>query len=125
MAKVRKINARGFLNNTSPLRVTTRKAHDGRPRKGGKSSRVQPRDLVRCGCCKERLEVVYDEHPTGDPNIDTLEINGVIGTLDQWRQFFLPHLGLLEQKKEGVAQVPVADEWPTSVGDNRTAPETK
>jgi hypothetical protein len=54
---------------------------------------VGPRDLIRCGC-KERLEICYEERPTGDPHTDTLKINGVYATVHQWRQVLLPLLGM-------------------------------
>ena len=65
-----------------PLRVTTRK------RVGLKS----PCLLVRCGCCDESVKIYYDDRPTRISHKDSLEINGVNGTVDQWRQVFLPLL---------------------------------
>jgi len=47
-----------------------------------------PRYLLKCGCCDEKLDVYYDE--------DGLEINGVNGALDDWREILLPLL-LVEQ----------------------------
>jgi|GEM_PF-3167423 len=81
--------------NCLPLLVSFRKAHDDR-RQGGarKPRRIAPRVLIRCGCCKQRVEVCVDEHPTGDPHVDMLEINGVYGSIDQWRQVLLPLLGV-------------------------------
>jgi len=43
-----------------------------------------PRYLLKCGCCDERLEIYYDE--------DGLEINGVNGTIEDWREILLPLL---------------------------------
>jgi hypothetical protein len=51
-------------------------------RKGGK--RLGPRYLLKCGCCDEKVEIFY-----GD---DGLEINGVNGALEDWREILLPLL---------------------------------
>lgn len=65
-----------------PLRVTKR----------ARNKLKSPRLLVRCGCCDESLEIYYDERQTGNPHRDFLEINGVNGTVNQWRQVLLPFL---------------------------------
>ncbi|TSC83547.1 MAG: hypothetical protein G01um101417_530 [Parcubacteria group bacterium Gr01-1014_17] len=65
-----------------PLRVTRRK----------RKKLISPRLLVRCGCCDQSLEIYYDERPTSNQHRDSLEINGVNGTVDQWRQVLLPFL---------------------------------
>lgn len=57
-----------------PMRITHRKQQGTRG----------PRYLIRCGCCDERVEIYYDE--------DTLEINGVMGSLQQWRSILMPLL---------------------------------
>lgn len=57
------------------IRVSHRKAR-------GKHS---ARYLFRCGCCKERLEVYYGLG-------EFIEINGVIGTIDEWKELLLPLL---------------------------------
>lgn len=76
------------------LRITRRKA-----RRMGESRMVNPSILIRCGCCKERV-VIFHKEPTDplDVNLDTLEINGVLGTIDQWRKIFLPLLGVKAPK---------------------------
>jgi len=51
-----------------------------RAAKGNKS----PRLLVKCGCCDEKVEIYYDE--------ESLEINGVNGSLENWREILLPLL---------------------------------
>ena len=58
------------------IRVYHRKA------KGKKGARY----LLKCGCCDQRLEIYY-----GD---DCLEIGGVNGTVEDWREILLPLLGL-------------------------------
>ncbi len=50
-----------------------------------------PRYLLKCGCCDEKVEIYY-----GD---DGLEINGVNGTIEDWREILLPLL-LIEQHGE-------------------------
>ncbi|QQS42113.1 MAG: hypothetical protein IPM63_03985 [Acidobacteriota bacterium] len=53
-------------------------------RKGnGKRS---PRYLFKCGCCDESVEIYYGE--------GTLEINGVMGSIEDWREILLPLLEL-------------------------------
>ncbi len=69
----------------SPLRITRSKAR----------KTYQPRIRVKCGCCDEAVEIYHEAEPTGDEHQDCLEINGVSGTVNQWRQVLLP---LLEKK---------------------------
>ena len=47
-----------------------------------------PRYLLKCGCCDEKVEIYYAD--------DGLEINGVNGTIEDWREILLPLL-LIEQ----------------------------
>ncbi len=49
----------------------------------GRGQRM-PRYLVKCGCCDERLAIAYAE--------DSLEINGVMASLENWRELLLPLL---------------------------------
>ena len=46
--------------------------------------RRDPRYLIKCGCCDQRLEIYYGG--------DTLEINGVLGSIKNWREILLPLL---------------------------------
>ena len=56
-------------------------------RKGtGKKS---PRYLLKCGCCDEKIEIYYGE--------DGLEIGGVNGAVEDWREILFPLL-LIKQK---------------------------
>jgi len=48
-----------------------------------------PRYLLKCGCCEEKLEIYYAA--------DGLEIGGVNGALQDWREILLPLL-LIERK---------------------------
>lgn len=43
-----------------------------------------PRYLVKCGCCDEKVEIYYGG--------GSLEINGVNGSLEDWRGVLLPLL---------------------------------
>ena len=56
------------------IRLYHRKAH-------GKKG---PRYLLKCGCCDEQVEIFYAE--------DGLEIGGVNGSIDDWREILLPLL---------------------------------
>ena len=78
----------GRQDALSPLRVTGRKAH----KKGRITHR--PRIRVKCGCCEQAVEICHEATPTGNENQDILEINGVHGTIDQWRKVLLPLLGV-------------------------------
>ncbi len=53
-----------------------------------------PRYLLKCGCCEERVEIYYSDD-------DGLEINGVNGAIDDWREILLPLL-LIEQQGDRV-----------------------
>lgn len=53
-----------------------------------------PRYLLRCGCCEQKLEIHYAD--------DGLEIGGVNGAIDDWREILLPLL-LIEQKGRKLA----------------------
>ena len=48
------------------------------------TGRILPRYLLRCGCCDQKVEIYY-----GD---DELEINGVNGSLQNWREILIPLL---------------------------------
>ena len=48
-----------------------------------------PRYLLKCGCCEQKIEIYYDE--------DGLEVGGVNGAIEDWREILLPLL-LIEKK---------------------------
>ena len=50
------------------------------------TKRKVPRYLLKCGCCDEKVMIYY--------NKDTLEINGVNGSINNWREILLPLLGI-------------------------------
>jgi hypothetical protein len=57
-----------------------------RPLKNGKGIKAA-RYVLRCGCCKNgRVEIFYDR--------EQLEINGVEGSIENWRAILLPLLGI-------------------------------
>lgn len=63
-------------------------SHFGQPQirvyhKKGIGKRM-PRYLLKCGCCDKKVEVCYDD--------GGLEINGVNGSIDDWREILLPLL---------------------------------
>ena len=53
-----------------------------RAKKGKKDARF----LFKCGCCDEKVEVFYGG--------DSLEINGVMGSVKNWRELLLPLLNM-------------------------------
>lgn len=55
------------------------------------SGKRSPRYLLKCGCCKEKIEIYYDE--------DGLEIGGVNGAVEDWREILLPLLGVAESRR--------------------------
>lgn len=63
-------------------------------RKGYRKGRavVLPRYLLKCGCCDKSVEVFYDN--------ESLEINGVQGSIQNWRKILLPLLGLTRVPKK-------------------------
>ena len=81
MPKVTKIY--GGNEEANPLRVTHR---------AGKGRRA-PSIRVKCGCCNEAVVFFPENRPTGNPHTDSLEINGVYGSVGQWREILLPMLG--------------------------------
>jgi len=61
------------------IRLYHRKGH-------GKSA---PRYLLKCGCCDQNLEIYYGE--------GSLEIGGVNGAIEDWREILLPLLRLRDR----------------------------
>ena len=53
------------------------------------AGKKMPRYLLKCGCCDEKIEIHYDK--------EGLEINGVNGSIGDWREILLP---LLRIEKE-------------------------
>jgi hypothetical protein len=50
-----------------------------------------PHLRIKCGCCDQKIVIHYGVGEDGD----TLEINGVFGSVENWREILLP---LLEWK---------------------------
>ncbi len=61
------------------LRITRRAR-----RQVSKNRWSSPSLRVKCGCCNEAVEIYPIGHIT-DINADTIEINGVNGSIAQWR----------------------------------------
>jgi len=76
MVKVIKIGSE--LDSPLPLRVYRRK----------KRGKKEPSLRVKCGDCEEAIVIYYSDEPTGDPQVDTFEINGVMGKVSQWEELF-------------------------------------
>ena len=56
---------------------------------------ISPRYLLRCGCCDQALQIYYDT--------EALEINGVHGSVENWREILLPLLGMRRRGKYFIA----------------------
>ena len=56
--------------------------------------RRTPRYLLRCGCCNASLEIHYNE--------ESLEINGVNGSLENWREILLPLLEINQPRRKQI-----------------------
>jgi len=55
-----------------------------------------PRYLLKCGCCDEKLEIYYDD--------EGLEINGVNGSMEDWREVLLPFLKTEKKNTKFIAK---------------------
>ena len=66
------------------------------PRLALVSSSLNASYLLKCGCCDEKLEIYYDE--------EGLEINGVNGSIEDWREILLPLLRIEKKGTELVAK---------------------
>ena len=71
----RKMNQRR-ADGESALRVYDRAPH----------RYTAARRLVKCGCCDQSVKIYHCE--------DSLEINGVNGSIENWREVLLPLLGI-------------------------------
>ena len=103
----------GILKRPNRFYDTT---HFGQPEirvyhKTGKGKK-SPRYLLKCGCCEEKLEIYYAD--------DGLEIGGVNGTIEDWREILLPLL-LIEHKGKKFADKSKSREMrvPTSKSSRR------
>lgn len=52
----------------------------------GRKGKKDPRFLFKCGCCEYKFEVYYGG--------DSLEIGGVMGSVENWRELLLPLLSM-------------------------------
>jgi hypothetical protein len=79
-----------------------------------------PSYVLRCGCCDQKLEIFYSD--------DGLEIGGVNGTLEDWREILLPVL-LIERRGCQLIDLAAKTKNPANKtvrrkGGSRSAPET-
>src|ERR1700722_8559637 len=74
---------------------TIRVSHRAQQKRG--QGYISPRYLLRCGCCDGTLEIHYGP--------DDLEINGVYGSIENWREILLP---LLRMSRHGKHFIPDA-----------------
>lgn len=77
--------------------LETQKKRMSRPEGGYRALRVifrkrrgtkAPAHIIKCGCCNEEVHVYADP--------ESLEINGVEGSLQNWREVLLPLLAIKE-----------------------------
>src|SRR5213596_814668 len=79
----------GVMRPESKGAFVIRVSHRARRKRG--NGYISPRYLLRCGCCDGMLEIYYDH--------DSLEINGVEGTIENWREILLPLLRIAPPRK--------------------------
>ena len=53
--------------------------------------KLDPRYLIKCGCCNEKVEIYYGG--------GTLQINGVLGSAEDWGEILLPLLGARKPRR--------------------------
>jgi len=53
-----------------------------------------PRYLVKCGCCENKIKIYYDLPAGVTGKGKSLEIGGVNGAIDDWKEILLPLLGV-------------------------------
>ena len=80
--------------------------------KGKKS----PCYTLRCGCCDQKLEVYYSE--------DDLEIGGVNGAIDDWREILLPLL-MIQRRNEHFVDVRQRSKVTVKKSLQRRAPRSR
>jgi len=65
-----------------------------------RAGKKDPRFLLKCGCCENKFEVYYGG--------DSLEIGGVMGSVENWREVLLPLLNMKlpgqEQRKRNASR---------------------
>lgn len=72
---------------------------------GTRSKNSSPRYSIQCGCCDEKIDIFYSEDEMFD-----LEINGVDGSIENWREILLPLLGIEHKDGEFIDASPRAKE---------------
>lgn len=89
MAKMERV--RDIVDRMMPLRVYRRKGRN----------KIGPSIRIKCGCCDQAVVIYFAEERSSNPNNDTLEINGVIGTVSQWKKVLLPLLDVDDKPVTG------------------------
>lgn len=88
----------------APFRVTRRKGVVAT--RVNKKRNLGPSLRIRCGCCKEAIVIHHEAEPSGNHHQDTLEIEGVYGTVHQWRKVLLPLLGIDPKSLDAPSEEP-------------------
>jgi hypothetical protein len=83
----------------------TRVSHRAEQKLGKRTTSA--RYLLRCGDCDQALQIYYGP--------DDLEINGVYGSIENWREIFLPLLRVSGRGKSLKADA-IRRKKPTSTG---------
>ncbi len=96
----------GFM--PMPLRITHRQERVIREYVGGGKRVQSARIRVKCGCCDQALEIFPADRGAVCANADTIEINGVLATIAQWRQVLLPMLGVAMPESAEIVRYPSA-----------------
>ena len=65
-----------------------------------------PSFIIRCGCCPAGPVEIYYDHPTKEAAWATLEINGVDGSIQDWRDILLPFLGFKRMRRGWADKLP-------------------
>ena len=83
MSEVLKIQNKKIMRSDGNFQIKV----SNKKQRGKKS----PSYTFRCGCCSKKVEIYYDN--------ESLEINGVNGSIENWRELLLPLLGIKNTKK--------------------------
>jgi hypothetical protein len=72
------------MHNPSRFGISQIRMWQTKERKLKKGGVVSPSVLLKCGCCDKKVQIFYGG--------GTIEINGVIGSVDDWSEILLPML---------------------------------
>jgi hypothetical protein len=91
-----------------------RESHRAERKRG--TGTISPRCLLRCGCCDGALQIHYGP--------DGMEINGVYGSIENWREILLPLLRMSRRGKHFTADV-IQRKMPKSISKGVLDPGEK